>query len=329
MLLITGADQYIGYAITSHLAEHQALRSQLRVLCQNKSRCHGFAKAGMDVRQIDYLHPHQLSLAMRGVDHVILAIGNELNRVDHAKSICAVAAQSGVSSIICISHVGASSKYASLQDYGQIESAVLHSGCPHTILRLDFVQQYFHLWSNYAEKHRQVLLPLSEDMEICPVAISDVCKVIESLLVQDGQTKPLDDAHDGQVYTLTGPQINGKQLVEYLSSSTGYAHFKYRHGRPMDLSYYLSGLSKDIWFDARLKQEMSHMYHDTFDRKAYKDKAYATPTDKQIQTYLDYFDWVQTSGSICVPHTSMLTKSPCEPMQLFFEQNANSFKPRV
>lgn len=52
--------------------------------------------------------------------------------------------------------------------------------------------------------------------------------------------------------------------------------------------------------------------------------------DKQIQTYLDYFDWVQQSGgSVCVPHTTMLTNLPCESLQTFFERNANSFKPRV
>ncbi|OBZ85033.1 NAD(P)H azoreductase [Choanephora cucurbitarum] len=334
MLLVTGADHYIGYAIASHLAQYKELRPNLRVLCQSKSRCHGFANANIDVRTIDYQHPNQLSVAFRGVEYLILAIGNEDNRVSNAKSICNVAAHSGVKNIICISHVGAVSKaHASLQDYDQIEQYVMESGCSYTILRLDFVQQYFHLWSNYAEKHRQILLPLTEEAEICPIAISDVCKAIENLLLEENThtCKPLDDMHDGQVYILTGPEkIHGKRMVELLTSSTGYEHFKYRRGRPMDLDYYLSGLSKDIWFDARLKQEMSHMYHDTFDRKEYQSRVHGFPTAKQIQTYLDYFDWVQqTSGSICVPHASMLTKSPCESIQHFFEQNANSFKPRV
>jgi uncharacterized protein YbjT (DUF2867 family) len=152
------------------------------------------------------------------------------------------------------------------------------------IIRLDFVQQYFHLWSNYAEKHRQMLLPLTENTEICPVDIADVCKVIESLLL-DNQNKifkaNLDDEHDGQVYTLTGPEaVSGKRMVELLTSATGYQQFKYCCGRPMDLGYYLSGLSKDVWFDARLKQEMSRIYHETFDSEGYKDKAYAIPTGK-------------------------------------------------
>lgn len=51
---------------------------------------------------------------------------------------------------------------------------------------------------------------------------------------------------------------------------------------------------------------------------------------KQIQTILDYFDWVQkTSSSVCVPHASMITNLSRKPLRLFFEENANMFKPRV
>lgn len=139
MLLITGADQFMGYAITSHLAQYKHLRPQLRALCQNKTRCHGFVNAGIDVRQVDYSHPNQLSLAFRGVDHIVLAIGNENDRVENAKRICAMAAHSGVTNIICVSHIGAVSRFhASLQDYHTIEEHAMQSGCQYTILRYLF-----------------------------------------------------------------------------------------------------------------------------------------------------------------------------------------------
>jgi uncharacterized protein YbjT (DUF2867 family) len=136
MLLITGADQYMGYAITSHLAQFELLRPQLRVLCQNKKRCLGFANAGIDVRQVHYNHPSDISIALRGVDHLILAVGNEAHRVENAKRICTMAATSGVKSIICMSHVGAVSKaHSSLQDFYQIEQEVIQTACQYTILR--------------------------------------------------------------------------------------------------------------------------------------------------------------------------------------------------
>lgn len=136
MLLITGADQYMGYAITSHLAQFELLRPQLRVLCQNKQRCYGFANVGIDVRQVQYNHPNDVSLALRGVDHLVLAIGNESHRVENSKRICAMAASSGVKSIVCISHVGAiSEEHSSLQDFSQIEQEVMQTACQYTILR--------------------------------------------------------------------------------------------------------------------------------------------------------------------------------------------------
>jgi hypothetical protein len=150
------------------------------------------------------------------------------------------------------------------------------------VYRLDFIQQYFHLWATYIEKYRQMLLPLTEDTDICPIHISDVCKVIESLLVDPQGHRPLptlDEKHSQQVYTLTGPEpINGKHFVELLSSATGYTKFKFCHARPTDVQYYLDGLANDIWFDQRIKQEMTQLYKDGFGN--YNEKAYSVPSRK-------------------------------------------------
>lgn len=136
MLLITSADQLMGYSITSHLAQFDHLRSHLRVLCETKSRCHGFRRAGIDVHQVDYNHANHLSVALRGVDHVVLVIGNETDRVKHAKNICEAASRSGVKGVICVSHIGAVSRnHSSLQDYFQIEQEVIQLPCQYTILR--------------------------------------------------------------------------------------------------------------------------------------------------------------------------------------------------
>lgn len=136
MLLITGSDHYVGYSIVSYLASFSSLRPHLRVTCANKNRCFGFANSGIDVREIDYNHPNDLSQALRGIDQLILAIGNENERVENARHICQMAAQSGVTSIICISHVGAiSNSHNSLQEFNEIEQQVINSNCQYTILR--------------------------------------------------------------------------------------------------------------------------------------------------------------------------------------------------
>jgi hypothetical protein len=89
----------------------------------------------------------------------------------------------------------------------------------------------------------------------------------------------LDEKHSQQVYTLTGPEpINGKHFVELLSSATGYTKFKFCHARPTDVQYYLDGLANDIWFDQRIKQEMTQLYKDGFGN--YNEKAYSVPSRK-------------------------------------------------
>lgn len=137
MILITSADQYIGHCIASHLASHRCLRQRLRLACRDKNLCLGFSKKNMDVQQIDYYHPNDLSKAMRGIDHVILAVGNEDDRVAIAENICKVADRSGVKSILCVSQVGATAtEYPHLQHFASIEDHVVNTThCDWVILR--------------------------------------------------------------------------------------------------------------------------------------------------------------------------------------------------
>ncbi|KAI9487916.1 hypothetical protein BDB00DRAFT_947798 [Zychaea mexicana] len=335
MILITSADHYIGHCVTSHLARYDYLRKQLRVLCQDKAPCLNFVNKGIDVRQIDYMHPNDLALAFQGVDHMILAIGNEADRVACCERLCQAASRSGVKSIVCISHVGAvSSDHETLGHYASIEDEVITSECQWTILRPDWIHQNFHFWSTHVEKNRHLPLPIPESAEICPLDITDLCRAVENLLItadkKDIRPELIDD-HVGQVYTLTGPQaVNGKQLVYLLSKTTGFEKFEYRYVRPMDTAYYLDDLPKDIWFDARVKHEKSQIYSDSLDGYDYRTRLLRAPTPTQTKTFLEYFDWVHNqAGSLCVPHVSIITALPPRSIRKFFQENANSFKPRI
>ncbi|KAI8092728.1 uncharacterized protein BX664DRAFT_327983 [Halteromyces radiatus] len=339
MLLISNADQYIGHCITSHLAYDPNIRSQLRVLCQNLIPCKQFMNQDIDVHQVDYHHPHQLSVAMRNVDHLVLVIGDNKDRVIHAKRLCQVALRSGIKSIILVSHVGAlcSNLTSSLSDFALVENEIYNADCAWTILRCDWIQQYFHLWTTYTEKNRSFPLPMDATTEFCPIDILDVCESVASLLLlqqKNNITKivdALDDQHIGQVYTLTGPRmINGKKLMKSLINATHYSSYRFLQVRPMDLQYYLKYLPKDIWFDARLKRDRYRMHYDDFGSYSYRSNIFGPPSDLQIQTFLDYFNWIfNTSSSICIPHVRLLTGKTPRSLDAFFKENANSFKPRV
>ncbi|KAI8328502.1 hypothetical protein BC941DRAFT_444804 [Chlamydoabsidia padenii] len=287
MLLISNADSYIGYSLTSHLASYPHLKCQLRVLCQDDTQCKNFRNQGIDVRKTDYTNPHQLSLAMRKVSHLVLVVGNQVNRVTHARNLCRVASRSGVNSIILLSHVGAlcPNLTSSLMDYALVEDEIYNTDCAWTILRLDWIQQYFHLWSTYTERHRTFPLPIDVNTEFCPIDIQDVCECVSALLL-DGTTinnveivDVLNDQHVGQVYTLTGSQmLDGKRLIQSLINATKYSAYRYTQIRPMDLQYYLEFLQKDILFDARLKNDQSRVIWDDFTSNAYRLNIIKSPT---------------------------------------------------
>ncbi|CAO3589317.1 unnamed protein product [Absidia cylindrospora] len=346
MLLISSADQYIGYCITSHLAQDPTVKSQLRILCQDDRLCMNFKNQGIDVRKTDYEHPHYLSLAMRNVDHMVLVIGNQVERVTYARNLCRVALRSGVKSIVLISNVGSlcPSLNSPLNDYALVEDEICNMDCAWTILRTDWIQQYFHLWASFAEKHRQFPLPMDASTEFCPIDIQDVCESISSLLLEKGSRNDgskigmttkvvdsLDDRHNGQVYTLTGPQmVNGKKLMRSLIDATHYSAYQYLQMRPMDLQYYLQFLQTDIYFDARLKRDRARVFRDDFQSNGYRFNIIKQPTrsDIQIPEMIDYFDWVSsTSSSINVPHVYLLTGKSPRSLDAFFLENAISFKP--
>ncbi|KAK4516837.1 uncharacterized protein ATC70_000162 [Mucor velutinosus] len=342
MLLITCADDYLGYCITSHLSQSAALCSDMRVLCQETNTklpwlCN-FAKKGIDVLPVNPEHPNHLSKAMRNIDQVILIMSNHTDRVAHCRRICNAASKSGVQSIIFLSHQGAQSEqHQALYDYGLVENHLVskqqqQQDMNWVILRLEFIQQYFHLWSHQVEVSGAMSLPLNSDTELCPIDISDVGAVIAAfVLQQDGSFAAcLNEYHAGQVYTLTGPEaVTSKSIVSMMSDATMYKLHRYLKVRLMDTAYYLRDLRRNIWFDERLKKERSAVYTDQ-EEYGYRTKALCLPHDVQIQTFLDYFDWInKTSSSVHVEHVEVITKAKSRTLQAYFHENAISFKPRV
>ncbi|KAI8876047.1 hypothetical protein K501DRAFT_262806 [Backusella circina FSU 941] len=335
MLLITSADEYLGYCITAHLSKQESLRKGIRVLCSQKERCLGFARKGIDVREVIADHPHQTSHAMRNIDLMILILPKNENRVKECLSLCDTAIRSGVKSILFLSTIGAScTDYDTFSDYQKIESKLLEVNIAWSILRLDWIQQHFHLWATQIEEVRSLHFPFPNDIEFCPIDITDVCNVIQKMVTEE-KTGPflfeISDSYSGQIFTLTGPEAtNGKKIVQMMSSATNFSQLKYQHTRLMDVRYYLESLSRNISFYSRVKKEDSQRYHDELDELEYRKKAYVAPNYFQIQEFIDYFDWItKTSSSIPVDHVKVITNNDTRSLQDFFNENANSFKPRV
>lgn len=159
-----------------------------------------------------------------------------------------------------------------------------HSNTFDVSCRPDWTTQHLHLWAPFVEKHAQLPMPLHPDTELCPIDMTDLCSVVQAIVLNwDHSILPvhLDNEHDGQVYTLTGPEpVTAKELVTRLAKATGCDSLKYKAVRPMDTQFYLEQLAHDIWFDARIKQEQRLMYNDPLSKGAYdySTRAFALPT---------------------------------------------------
>ncbi|KAG2209450.1 hypothetical protein INT47_008293 [Mucor saturninus] len=336
MLLITSVDDYLGYCIASHLSQVKSVRKDMRVLYSQPSAwIKNFQTKGIDTVKItDCHHPDQLSKAMRNVTQIVLTLGSHPDRVKHCQKLLQVALRSGVKSVLFLSHIGAQSEeHASLYDYGLVENMLIEQEEQMTsvIFRLDFIQQYFHLWAAQVEQTKQWRLPISHETEMCPVDIGDVCQSIEACVIRnDALLEELEDCHVGQVYTLTGPEaLKNKQMMQMMSDATRYTNYKNHMCRPMDTRFYLDGLCRDIWFDARIKNETAKSYRDVLETNAYRTKAFSVPHRLFKDACIDYFDWInKTSGSVPVNHIQQFSKVP-KTMGDFFQENANSFKPKV
>jgi hypothetical protein len=307
MLLITSADEYLGFCVTSHLAQTKSLCNNIRVLCDSQSKYQmrhskaqpwllNFASKGIDVQSVDYMHPHNISQAMRNIKLVIITMGSHPNRVKHCKHLVKIALQSNVRSIILLSHIGGhSEQHRALFDYGLVENDLVQQlqayeddnnlSVSYTVLRLDWIQQYLLLWSTEVEHFKRMSLPITSNTQICPIDISDVCRVISNLLVKDKQfLDQLDDYHAGQVYTLTGPEaLTCQNIVQHLSIATGYKHYQYYMARSMDTCFYLENLDYNIWVDERIKKERSALYFEGFEKaNSYTTKVLSVPNGKLI-----------------------------------------------
>jgi hypothetical protein len=140
------------------------------------------------------------------------------------------------------------------------------------------------LWATQIEEIRSVNLPFQNNVEFCPIDITDICNVVQTMVTEKKTGSLLSKIHDeysSQIFILTGPEAtNGEKIIQMLTSATQFSQLKYQHTRLMDVRYYLESLSRNISFYSRIKKEDSQRYRDELDELEYRTKAYVAPNSK-------------------------------------------------
>lgn len=190
MILVTGATGTIGSEVVRRLVERGI---PVRGMTRDPSRLQGIPAV-----QADFDDPESLRRATDGVTAVFLLSAPGQHVPDHDRAMIAAARENGVRKIVKLSAVGSTDEGMPGNWHAAGERALRESGLAWTILRpTGFASNTFH-WLRAIKAGDPIPNRTGSGVHayIDPRDVAAVA--VEALLSAD---------HDGQLYTLTGPEL--------------------------------------------------------------------------------------------------------------------------
>ncbi|KAG9320355.1 hypothetical protein KVV02_002088 [Mortierella alpina] len=254
LLAITACDtyegQFLALQLTHHLEQQHSAKDELVVpqllcLARNLEKTKLLQKQpSCKVVQISHDDRNTISIALRGVQTVVLVPEFEPLRVDWANQMVDVMAQEKVVRCIVISSIGTdATEKDELNRFTRVEDKVKSTIQRWTILREGFSFQTLLHWVPMIQDQGVLGMPIRQEVEFAPLDIIDLGHALIAVTFpqehdggafdqQDDQgyvpsdseqqpSTPVDESsekYDGQIYTLTGPETKtGPKLVDALN----------------------------------------------------------------------------------------------------------------
>lgn len=213
--LVTGATGTTGKLVIKELLQRPGIRVRAAVRSLEKART--LLPPGVEVVQMDYRQPQTVSAAMQGVTRLFLLTPGGSEQVEQVWVAVESARAAGVERIVRLGSLQAqdSGPTTQVERWCQMtEQMVARSGIPWTFLRPTwFDQDFTELYFAPQVRSGLLLAPLGEGRAAW-VDCRDVAAVAAVAL-----TEP---AHEGQAYTLTGPEVIGlPEIMATLSRVAG------------------------------------------------------------------------------------------------------------
>lgn len=211
MILVTGATGNVGSHIVSEL---RARGAPTRAFVRNRAKAKERLGAGVGLAEGDFADRGSLDRALDGVDAVLLTSADSPAKVEHETAIIDAAAAVGVRRIVKLSTIGAQvgSPLPTFDWHGRIEHKLAASGVPAVVLQSCFYMSNLFLAAEQVARG-QLTAPAGEG-RIAMIEPRDVAAVAAIALTEEG--------HEGETYTLTGPEAIGyAQVADVLSAVTG------------------------------------------------------------------------------------------------------------
>jgi len=301
-VVITGCDYYLSNEIAHQmLLEHGNDFKSFSTVLTRPERGDRLKKAGAEIRQINYQDENTLVKAFEGeIDWVLLLPDSDDNRVQNTKMLVDAMQKAGkVCNVVMFSPAGADTKsnLIQLKEFKELENYVKEKGKNYVILRSVWINNLFHLWSKHVMENGKFPLTLEQNQNFAPLQIEDVVEAVHAIICSTS-------SHVGKSYTLTGPEkITGPQVVESLNRAIGEGNVQYQTISREELQKYLQSV----------RGENERLFP-------------GQPIDKQIQTFLDEFDWIKSGeGDVKTDDLKKLTGHEGQKVEEFFKRNSAEF----
>jgi uncharacterized protein YbjT (DUF2867 family) len=213
MILITGATGTTGREVVAELRRLGA--RQVRALVRDRARADFIREAGFETVAGDFARPETLGAALEGVGRALLLTPPTPDTVSHHHDFIIAAAAAGVRHVVKLSAFGADADAPEGfgRWHGRSENLLKTSGLKWTILRPNFFMQNLLGQARQIAATGNIHQPLG-DARASFIDARDIAAVAARALTEDG--------HEGQTYTLTGPEaLSYEEVAAKLSEATG------------------------------------------------------------------------------------------------------------
>ncbi len=210
-VLVTGATGNVGSGVVRELQDRGV---DVRAFVRDAGKAAGMFD-GAELASGDFSDAASVRRAVEGAEGVFLACSNDPLQVEYETGVIGAAREAGVRRIVKLSALGAGvgSPVAFWDWHGRIEEHLRASGLPAVVLRPAFNMTNL-LGSVEGVMHTGSLFAPADGARIAMIHPGDVAAVAAAALTEDG--------HEGETYTLTGPEaITFERVAEELSAVVG------------------------------------------------------------------------------------------------------------
>ena len=213
MILITGATGTTGREVVRELRRLGA--KGVRALVRDPARADFIRAAGFETKAGDFGRPETLDAALEGVERALLLTPPTPDTVSQHHDFIVAAAGAGVRYVVKLSAFAADADAPEGfgRWHGQSENLLKTSGLKWTILRPNFFMQNLLGQARQIAATGGIFQPVG-DARASFIDVRDIAAVAARALTEDG--------HEGQTYTLTGPEaLSYHDVAAKLSEAAG------------------------------------------------------------------------------------------------------------